>query len=119
MNCATGPAEMYEPLRYLARHARMPVSCIPNAGLPEVMNGEMHYGLEPSTLADYHAEFITELGVSVVGGCCGTTPEHLRAVVERCRHLEPARRHPIHEPGATSIYSFVPFHQEIHHGRRV
>ena len=113
LNCATGPSEMAEHLRHLSQHARMPIACIPNAGLPSVVDGKMHYDLTPDQLADYHHRFITELGVSVVGGCCGTTPEHLRAVVERCHDLTPARREPQHEPGAASIYSFTPFDQDI------
>ena len=112
INCATGPVEMHEHLRHLSHHARMPIACIPNAGLPSVVDGHMHYDLTPDQLAEHHAGFITELGVNVVGGCCGTTPAHLAAVVERCAHLEPARRHPAHEDGATSIYSFVPFEQQ-------
>jgi len=112
LNCATGPEEMWEPVRHLARHSRRPISVIPNAGLPLVVDGEMRYGLTPEALADHHERFITELGVSVVGGCCGTTPEHIAAVVERCAGLRPKRREPVHEPGATSLYSFVPFHQD-------
>jgi 5-methyltetrahydrofolate--homocysteine methyltransferase len=112
LNCATGPAEMSEHLRHLSQHARMPISCVPNAGLPSVVDGQMHYDLTPEQLADYHSRFVTEFGVSVIGGCCGTTPEHLAAVVDACRDLEPARREPQHEDGATSIYSFVPFHQD-------
>src|SRR4051812_17079287 len=113
LNCATGPSEMAEHLRHLSQHARMPISCIPNAGLPSVVDGQMHYDLTPEQLADYHHRFITEMGVSIVGGCCGTTPEHLRAVVEKCRDLTPAPRQPVHEPGAASIYSFTPFDQDI------
>ncbi len=112
LNCATGPGEMWEPLRYLSRHCRRPISVIPNAGLPRVVDGEMVYGLTPDELASHHERFVTELGVSVIGGCCGTTPAHLAAVVERCRGLEPATREPQHEPGATSLYSFVPFRQD-------
>jgi 5-methyltetrahydrofolate--homocysteine methyltransferase len=112
VNCATGPAEMSEHLRHLSQHARMPISCIPNAGLPSVVDGHMHYDLTPEGLAEYQARFVTELGVSVVGGCCGTTPEHLRQVVDAVADLEPATRHPEHEAGATSIYSAVPFHQD-------
>lgn len=112
LNCATGPQEMWEPLRHLSRHGRRPISVIPNAGLPEVVDGEMHYGLGPDELADHLERFVLELGVSVVGGCCGTTPEHLDAVVRRCRDLRPGTREPIHEPGATSLYSFVPFRQD-------
>jgi len=113
LNCATGPSEMAEHLRHLSQHSRMPIACIPNAGLPSVVEGQMHYDLTPAQLADFHHRFITELGVSIVGGCCGTTPEHLRAVVEKCRDLTPAPRNAVHEPGAASIYSFTPFDQDI------
>ncbi len=112
LNCATGPAEMGEAVRYLAQHSRVPISTLPNAGLPSVVDGKMHYDLTPEQLADHLERFVTELGVSVIGGCCGTTPDHLRAVVERCRDLVPAPRHPDVEPGASSIYSPVPFHQD-------
>jgi len=112
INCATGPAEMSEHLRHLVAHARQPISCIPNAGMPSVVDGHMHYDLTPDQLAEHHARFITELGVNIVGGCCGTTPEHMAAVVARCADLTPAPRTPEHEDGATSIYSFVPFEQD-------
>ncbi|HUR17744.1 MAG TPA: methionine synthase, partial [Acidimicrobiales bacterium] len=111
LNCATGPHEMGEHLRYLNRFSPVAISCLPNAGLPSVVEGRMHYDLTPEQLADYQARFITEFGVSVVGGCCGTTPEHLRQVVGRCRDLEPARRDPRPEPGVASIYNHVPFDQ--------
>ncbi len=112
LNCATGPSEMGEPLRHLSAHSRVPISCIPNAGLPSVVEGKMHYDLSPDQLADHLHRFVTELGVSVVGGCCGTSPAHLAAVVERCAGATPATRHPVHEPSAASIYTAVPFHQE-------
>ncbi len=112
LNCATGPVEMFEPLRYLAEACPTPISAIPNAGLPSVVDGRMHYDLSPHELAEHHAEFITQLGVSVVGGCCGTTIEHLAAVVDRCRDLEPLQRRPQLEAGAASIYSFTPFRQD-------
>ncbi|MEA3056581.1 MAG: 5-methyltetrahydrofolate--homocysteine methyltransferase [Actinomycetota bacterium] len=112
INCATGPTEMHEHLRHLSRHARMPISCLPNAGLPSVVDGKMHYDVGPDDLAQAHARFVTELGVTVVGGCCGSTPEHLAAVVAACRDLEPAHRDPKHEPAAASIYTSVPFEQE-------
>jgi len=111
LNCATGPQEMSEHLRYLSQHARMPISCLPNAGLPSVVEGKMHYDLTPEQLATFQARFITEYGVSVVGGCCGTSPDHLAAVVDRCRGLEPSRRAPEWEPGCASIYNHVPFDQ--------
>jgi 5-methyltetrahydrofolate--homocysteine methyltransferase len=111
LNCATGPEEMSEHLRYLSAHARMPISVVPNAGLPSVVDGKMHYDLSPESLASHHARFITEYGISIVGGCCGTTPEHLQAVVDTCRDLVPAARSPEWEPGVASIYSHVPFDQ--------
>jgi 5-methyltetrahydrofolate--homocysteine methyltransferase len=103
---------MREPLRYLSAHSRMPVSCLPNAGLPSVVDGAMHYDLTAEQLADFHHDFVAELGVSVIGGCCGTTPEHLARVVERCAGLRPAPRQVTHEPSATSLYSAVSFHQD-------
>src|SRR4051812_36273966 len=112
INCATGPTEMHEHLRHLSQHCRVPISCLPNAGLPSVVDGKMHYDLTPDQLAEHHAGFVSELGVNVIGGCCGSGPEHLKAVVERCRDLEPARRSPTHEAGAASIYTSVPFHQD-------
>ncbi len=112
LNCATGPAEMFEPLRHLTAHSPVPVSCLPNAGLPSVVEGAMHYDLTPDQLAEFHRQFVTELGVSVVGGCCGTTPDHLRAVVDACADLTPATRHVELEPGAASIYTPVPFTQD-------
>ncbi len=112
MNCATGPAEMGEAVRYLTAHSRAPVVVQPNAGLPSVVDGAMHYDLTPQQLADHLERFVVEHGVSVIGGCCGTTPEHLRAVVERCAGLIPRPRSPEDEPAVSSIYSAVPLRQE-------
>ena len=112
LNCATGPAEMSEHLRVLSQTADMPVSCLPNAGLPRVEGKEAVYDLSAQDLAAYHEQFITELGISVVGGCCGTTPEHLQEVVARCAHLAPAARAPDAEPSITSIYSPVTLQQD-------
>jgi 5-methyltetrahydrofolate--homocysteine methyltransferase len=111
LNCATGPQEMSEHLRHLSQYARTPISCIPNAGLPSVVDGRMHYDLTPEQLADHQARFVTELGVTVIGGCCGTTPEHLRVVVERCKDLTPGRRDTRPDPGCASLYSHVPYDQ--------
>jgi len=111
LNCATGPREMGEHLRHLSQHSPVPLSCLPNAGLPSVVNGEMHYDLTPDQLAEHHARFVTEFGVSIIGGCCGTTPEHLRAVVERCGSLTPATRKISADPGLASIYSHTPYDQ--------
>src|SRR5436309_2457437 len=112
LNCATGPVEMGEHLRHLSQHCTAPISCLPNAGLPSVVEGKTHYDLTAEQLADHHARFVTEFGVSIVGGCCGTTPEHLSQVVERVRSLTPASRSIVDEPGAASIYTAVPFHQD-------
>ncbi|NUK62971.1 methionine synthase [Streptomyces lunaelactis] len=112
LNCATGPAEMNEHLRYLARHARTRVSAMPNAGLPVLGKNGAHYPLSPAELADAHENFVRDYGLSLVGGCCGTTPEHLRQVVERVSGLTPPARDPRPEPGATSLYQTVPFRQD-------
>ncbi|MEU9501538.1 methionine synthase [Streptomyces sp. NPDC048196] len=112
LNCATGPAEMSEHLRYLARHSRIPLSCMPNAGLPVLGKDGAHYPLTPRELADAQETFVAEYGLSLVGGCCGTTPEHLRQVVERVRDLTPPERRPRPEPGAASLYQTVPFRQD-------
>ena len=112
LNCATGPAEMSEHLRHLSRHARVTLSCMPNAGLPVLDGDGARYPLSPDELAEAQAIFVREYGLSLVGGCCGTTPEHLRAVVERVggQPLSPRRPHP--EPGAASLYQSVPFRQD-------
>ncbi|MFJ1599193.1 methionine synthase [Streptomyces sp. NPDC088261] len=112
LNCATGPAEMSEHLRYLARHSRIPLSCMPNAGLPVLGKDGAHYPLSAAELADAQETFVREYGLSLVGGCCGTTPEHLRQVVERVRDAVPTVRDPRPEPGAASLYQTVPFRQD-------
>ena len=112
LNCATGPVEMSEALRHLSGASRVPIACIPNAGLPSVVDGKMHYDLTPDGLADHLHRFVTEFGVTAIGGCCGTTPAHLSAVVERCAGAVPAARTPVHEPAAASIYTSVPFKQD-------
>ena len=112
LNCATGPAEMTEHVRYLGQHARTPISCLPNAGLPSIVGGQTHYDLTPDELASAHDRFVSEFGVNIVGGCCGTTPEHLQAVVERIGSRQPLRREPSVEPGCASLYSHVPFQQD-------
>ncbi|MEU5433357.1 methionine synthase [Streptomyces sp. NPDC020719] len=112
LNCATGPAEMSEHLRYLARNSRVPLSCMPNAGLPVLGKDGAHYPLSAPELADAQETFVREYGLSLVGGCCGTTPEHLRQVVERVRGVAPTARDPRPEPGAASLYQTVPFRQD-------
>ncbi|AWT42924.1 methionine synthase [Streptomyces actuosus] len=112
LNCATGPAEMSEHLRHLSHHAGILLSCMPNAGLPALTKEGARYPLTPAELADAQEGFVREYGVSLVGGCCGTTPEHLRQVVERVREQSPAERDPRPEPGAASLYQSVPFRQD-------
>ncbi|MFF0485950.1 methionine synthase [Streptomyces sp. NPDC004435] len=112
LNCATGPAEMTEHLRHLARHARIPLSVMPNAGLPVLTSDGAHYPLSPEELADAQEEFVRAYGPALVGGCCGTTPEHLRAMVDRVRGAAVLDRRPSPEPGAASLYAHVPFRQD-------
>jgi 5-methyltetrahydrofolate--homocysteine methyltransferase len=92
MNCATGPADMREHVRTLARQSRLPISVVPNAGIPHLEDGRTVYPLSPEGLAAAQREFVTELGVGIVGGCCGTTPAHLAAVVAAVRDLRPRQR---------------------------
>ncbi|MDE0546161.1 methionine synthase [Microbacterium sp. C7(2022)] len=119
LNCATGPTEMSEHLRHLSKHSRVPVACMPNAGLPVLTADGAYYPLSPAELATAHAQFVREFGVGLIGGCCGTTPEHLAAVVERLRGVDghggadrPAERHPTPEAGVASLYQHVPFQQD-------
>ncbi|MGN9784440.1 methionine synthase [Nonomuraea sp. ZG12] len=112
LNCATGPTEMSEHLRYLARHSRLKLSCMPNAGLPVLTSDGAYYPLSAEELAGAHDTFTRDYGLSLVGGCCGTTPEHMRQVVERVRERQPVARRPHPEPGASSLYQTVPFRQD-------
>lgn len=107
LNCATGPEDMREHVRYLSETSPLPISVIPNAGIPDQMteDGQAIYPLQPEGLAEAHREFVSELGVSMVGGCCGTTPEHMRQVVEAVRDLTPAPRSPEMPPSVTSLYA--------------
>jgi len=109
MNCATGPAEMGEHLRHLSQHARVALSVMPNAGLPQLGAHGAVYPLTPPELAAALSGFVEEYGVGLVGGCCGTTPEHLRQVVEAVRGRAVPVRTPVVEPSAASLYSAVPF----------
>ena len=112
LNCATGPGEMSEHLRYLAAHARIPISCEPNAGLPVLTSDGASYPLTPAQLADAHDRFTREFGLSLVGGCCGTTPEHIAVLADRVADRRLAGRRPRGEPGVASLYQHVPFRQD-------
>ena len=92
INCATGPADMREHVRTLSRASRLPISILPNAGLPELVDGRTVYRLSPEELAAAHVEFVDQFGVGIVGGCCGTTPAHLKAVAEAVASLKPRPR---------------------------
>jgi 5-methyltetrahydrofolate--homocysteine methyltransferase len=117
LNCATGPGEMSEHLRYLSAHSPIPISCEPNAGLPELTSRGARYPLTPGELADAHERFISEFGLSLVGGCCGTTPEHVAVLVAKLGTRQAggralSRRPARPEPGVASLYSHVPFRQD-------
>lgn len=112
LNCATGPAEMSEHLRYLSKHARVPVSVMPNAGLPVLGPNGAEYPLTAAEMASALAGFVSEFGLQFVGGCCGSTPEHIRQVAEAVAQATPAPRVPEHESETSSLYSAVPFDQD-------
>ncbi len=112
LNCATGPVEMNDAVRYLGLNSTKHISVLPNAGLPQNVGGRAVYLLQPADLAQYHKHFVQDYGVRVVGGCCGTTPEHLKAVVEAVANLEPARRDVKPVGMAASAYSAVPLDLE-------
>jgi 5-methyltetrahydrofolate--homocysteine methyltransferase len=112
LNCATGPLEMKQHLAFLSRACPLPLAAQPNAGLPENVGGRPLYPLSPEEFARWHESFIREEGVRLVGGCCGTTPEHIRALVARVDGLEPAARAPAWEPSLSSLYSAQPLAQQ-------
>jgi len=112
LNCATGPAEMSEHLRHLSRHARIPVSVMPNAGLPVLGANGAEYPLQPEELAEALVGFIEEFGLSLVGGCCGTTAEHIRQVAQAVREAKRGERHVSYEPSLSSLYTATPLAQD-------
>ncbi|MFD6568079.1 methionine synthase [Micromonospora profundi] len=112
LNCSTGPAEMSEHLRYLSQHSRIPLSVMPNAGLPVLTADGAYFPLTPVELADALERFVTEYGVGLIGGCCGTTPEHIRVLSERLHGVTAPAREPRHEAGVSSVYHPVPFAQD-------
>ena len=112
MNCATGPAEMSEHLRTLSKSSPVAISCMPNAGLPVLKDGGAFYPLGAKELATSLSNFVDDYGVGLIGGCCGTTPEHLAEVVTKIHGRKVPERKLIKEPGASSLYQFVPFRQD-------
>jgi 5-methyltetrahydrofolate--homocysteine methyltransferase len=112
LNCATGPAEMSEHLRYLSKNAKIAISVMPNAGLPQLGPNGATYPLSPAELATALDGFVNDYGISLVGGCCGTTPAHLASVVEKMEKRKFTKRTPALDPGASSLYQYVPFRQD-------
>jgi 5-methyltetrahydrofolate--homocysteine methyltransferase len=134
MNCATGPAEMAPFVKFLGENSTRPISIQPNAGLPMMEKGQAVYKLTPTELADAHEKFVNENGVALAGGCCGTTPEHIRQVAERVKgrphqaghwmdvqkvfpgfdfaYRSPEQYEAIKLQGVSSLYEFVPFKQD-------
>lgn len=112
LNCATGPAEMSEHLRYLSKNSEIAISVMPNAGLPVLGPKGASYPLGPEELATALESFVKDYGISLIGGCCGTTPAHLKAVVKRLDRKNVMARSTTLEPGASSLYQYVPFRQD-------
>ncbi len=112
LNCATGPDEMSEHLRTLSKTSTVAISCMPNAGLPILGKDGAEYPLTPAELAESLYRFVKDYGLSLIGGCCGTTPEHMAAVVEKVRGEKVGKREISNEDGASSLYQFVPFRQD-------
>lgn len=113
LNCATGPTEMSEHLRYLAKFSELPLVVMPNAGLPILSGDGAYYPLTAAELAQAQVQFVREYGAGLVGGCCGTTPEHIKALAEAVRELKPARPSLVDEPGLSSLYQHQPFDQTM------
>jgi len=112
MNCGTGPKHMTESLRYICENTPLPVSVLPNAGLPSVVEGKMHYDETPESFTAQLVHFASDFGANVVGGCCGTTPAHLRLVVEAMQRINPKPRNAKTLPAASSIYFQQPYVQD-------
>jgi len=112
MNCGTGPKHMTESIRYICDNSPLPVSVLPNAGLPSVVEGKMHYDETPESFTAQLVHFANDFGANIVGGCCGTTPDHLRLVVEAMQRITPKQRHATTLPAASSIYIQQPYVQD-------
>jgi 5-methyltetrahydrofolate--homocysteine methyltransferase len=113
LNCATGPTEMSEHLRYLAKFSELPLVVMPNAGLPVLAGDGAYYPLTAEELAQAQVQFVSEYGAGLVGGCCGTTPAHIKAVADAVRELKPSRPKLVDEPGLSSLYQHQPFDQTM------
>jgi 5-methyltetrahydrofolate--homocysteine methyltransferase len=105
MNCGVGPVQMHDDIRHLSRHSRKLLSVLPNAGMPETRGDETYFPLDPKGLADWMERFVTEYGANIIGGCCGTTHAHLKAVVDRIGGKTPAKRTPTYLPAVSSLQS--------------
>src|SRR5687767_10211697 len=112
MNCGTGPKHMADSFRFLCENSPLPVSVLPNAGLPEIKDGQQHYDESPESFASQVEHFAKDFGANVVGGCCGTSPEHIRLVVERVGGMSPKPRNARLAPSASSIYFQQPYIQD-------
>lgn len=112
LNCATGPQEMAAHIRYLSQHSPFYISCLPNAGIPENVGGKAHYHLSPEDLAAHLQHFVNDLGVHIIGGCCGTTPKHIKAVDSLVGNLSPGQRMVDYENSLSSLYSSVAMFQD-------
>jgi 5-methyltetrahydrofolate--homocysteine methyltransferase len=113
LNCSTGPEDMRDAIRFLGENASTPVHCIPNAGLPlQGPNGETIFPEQPEPLADVLNEFIERYGISIVGGCCGTTPDHIAAIAERARAHDPAPRPERRPRHVSSMIAATPLVQD-------
>ncbi|MBK8464480.1 MAG: methionine synthase [Chloracidobacterium sp.] len=112
MNCGTGPKHMTDSFRWLCENSPLPVSILPNAGLPEVKDGQQHYDESPESFAAQVEHFAKDFGANIVGGCCGTTPEHIKLLVERLGSLSPKQRNAKLAPSASSIYFQQPYTQD-------
>ena len=113
LNCATGPTEMSEHLRYLAKFSKLPLVVMPNAGLPVLTSDGAHYPLNADDLASAQLQFVHDYGAGLVGGCCGTTPEHISALASALRDQKPSRPTWVDEPGLASLYQHQPFDQTM------
>ncbi len=112
MNCGTGPKQMAESVKYLCEHSEIPVSVLPNAGLPEVKDGKQHYDETPESFTKQVVHFATDYGVNIVGGCCGTTAEYIKMLREEIERISPKQRDAKLAPSASSIYFRQPYSQD-------